>query len=582
MPDSRFKPYQQNQLRLLPLDLSEMVPENHMARVIDRVVESLDTRALEALYPGGGAPAYDPRMMLKVVLFAYASGIYSSRKISEATRSNVCLLWLTGCTPLDHMTVNRFRTERLRGVFEGVFADVVMLLAELGHVTLDTYFLDGTKVEANANKYSFTWRKSSEKHRDKLRARIGELLDEVDAIDEEEERIASGLPEPEELTSKDLDEIARRLNARLERRPGDKKAKKALRQVEGDFSERMRRYERDLADMGGRKSLSKTDRDATFMRMKEDHMKNGQLKAGYNVQVGTENQFVVHATVHQRPGDAACMKPHLESLKRSLGRIPSRVVADAGYGGEENYAYLQEEGSRAFVKHQMFHKEQKRSFKDDPSQPPELGIRRRIRRMGVRGRAQAGLPAREAPEELAGIRVEGQGVRLPRLRRMRACGRLPEERGGKPVHPRKPPVRAAQEAGRREAHKRRGGRAAQAQGDRRRDGVRRREAQLGLHAVHAARDREGGARVAAAHDGAQPEKAREGACRKRGGGSRDAGEGVSPSGSSLSADPAGEKRRSGIRIGPRFSKGAFVTAPSNMQGICACTQSWRFAAALAG
>ncbi len=88
MPDSRFKPYQQNQLRLLPLDLSEMVPENHMARVIDRVVESLDTRALEALYPGGGAPAYDPRMMLKVVLFAYASGIYSSRKISEATRSN--------------------------------------------------------------------------------------------------------------------------------------------------------------------------------------------------------------------------------------------------------------------------------------------------------------------------------------------------------------------------------------------------------------------------------------------------------------------------------------------------------------
>lgn len=369
MPDSRFKPYQQNQLRLLPLDLSEMVPENHMARVIDRVVESLDTRALEALYPGGGAPAYDPRMMLKVVLFAYASGIYSSRKISEATRSNVCLLWLTGCTPLDHMTVNRFRTERLRGVFEGVFADVVMLLAELGHVTLDTYFLDGTKVEANANKYSFTWRKSSEKHRDKLRARIGELLDEVDAIDEEEERIASGLPEPEELTSKDLDEIARRLNARLERRPGDKKAKKALRQVEGDFSERMRRYERDLADMGGRKSLSKTDRDATFMRMKEDHMKNGQLKAGYNVQVGTENQFVVHATVHQRPGDAACMKPHLESLKRSLGRIPSRVVADAGYGGDENYAYLQEEGSRAFVKHQMLHKEQKRSFKDDPSQP---------------------------------------------------------------------------------------------------------------------------------------------------------------------------------------------------------------------
>lgn len=369
MPDSRFKPYRQNQLRLLPLDLSEMVPGNHLARVIDRVVESLDIRALMALYPGGGAPAYDPRMMLKVVLFAYSSGVYSSRKISEATRSNVYFLWLTGCTPLDHMTINRFRTERLRGVFEGMFTDVVLLLAELGHVTLGTYFLDGTKIEANANKYSFTWKKASEGYREKLRARIGELLDEVDAIDEEEDRIASGLPEPEELTSKDLDEIARRLNARLKEKPNNKKIKKALKQVEGDFSERMRRYERDLDDMKSRKSLSKTDRDATFMRMKEDRMGNGQLKAAYNVQIGTENQYVVHATVHQRPGDTACMKPHLKSLKQALGRLPSRIVADAGYGGEENYAYLQAEGSQAFVKYQMFHKEQKRKFRNDPAQP---------------------------------------------------------------------------------------------------------------------------------------------------------------------------------------------------------------------
>lgn len=369
MPDSRFKPYQQNQLRLLPLDLSEMVPEGHMARVVDEVVESLDLAALKALYPGGGAPAHDPRMMLKVVLFAYASGVYSSRKIAEATRSNVYFLWLTGCTPLDHMTVNRFRTERLRGVFEEMFTDVVLLLAKLGHVTLDTYFLDGTKIEANAGKYSFTWRRSSEKYREKLRARIGGLLDEVDALDEEEDRIAAGLPEPGELTSEDLEEVARRLNERIARKPGGRKLEKALGQVEGDFSERMRRYERDLEDMGERRSLSKTDRDATFMRMKEDHMGNGQLKAAYNVQVGTENQYVVHATVHQRPGDTACMRPHLESFERAFGRVPSRVVADAGYGGEENYEFLEGKGSRAFVKYQMFHRERKRKFRDDPSQP---------------------------------------------------------------------------------------------------------------------------------------------------------------------------------------------------------------------
>ena len=148
-----------------------------------------------------------------------------------------------------------------------------------------------------------------------------------------------------------------------------KKLKKALKKVEDDFSVRMHRYERDLADIGDRKSLAKTDRDATFMRMKEDYMGNGQLKAAYNVQNGTENQFVIHTTVHQRPGDTACMKPHLESLKRALGHLPARVVADAGYGGEENYEFLQSEGAQAFVKYQMFYKEQKRKFKNDPTQP---------------------------------------------------------------------------------------------------------------------------------------------------------------------------------------------------------------------
>ncbi len=369
MPGPTFKPYLQNQLRLLPLDLSDMIPEGHLARVVDEVVESLDLKTLKALYPGGGAPAYDPRMMLKVVIFAYASGVYSSRRISEATRSNIYFLWLTGCSPLDHMTVNRFRTERLAGAFEDIFTDTVMMLAKRGLVTLDTYFLDGTKVEANANRYTFTWRKSIERNREKLRLRIGELMGEIDALNDEEDRLFDDMPEPEAVTSEDIGEISRRINERLKETPKDKGLKRASRDLERDLLPRMERYERDLADMGERKSLSKTDRDATFMRMKEDRMGNGQLKAAYNVQIGTENQFVVHTTLHQRPGDTACLKPHLESLKRSLGRLPERVVADAGYGSEENYEYLEGEGSRAFVKYGMFHKEQKRSFGKDPVQP---------------------------------------------------------------------------------------------------------------------------------------------------------------------------------------------------------------------
>ena len=369
MQDRRFRPYQQNQMRLLPLDLSEMIPADDLVRVVDAVVESLDLSLLESFYPGGGAPAHDPRMMLKVVIYAYSTGVYSSRKISEATKTNVRFMWLTGCAPLDHMTVNRFRTERLRGCFESVFAETVGMLSDMGLVTLDAYFLDGTKVEANASKYSFTWRKAVEGSRAKLRVNVGRLLDEIDALDDEEDRISAGMPEPGEVTAEDVAEVARRINERLRLRPRDKALRKAKRTVESDYLPRMERYERDLADMGDRKSLSKTDRDATFMRMKEDHMGNGQLKAGYNVQNGTENQFVVHCTVHQRPGDTACMRPHLESLRSAIGFIPADVVADAGYGSEENYAFLDGCGVRAFVKYGSFHREQRRSFAKDPSQP---------------------------------------------------------------------------------------------------------------------------------------------------------------------------------------------------------------------
>ena len=311
-------------MRLLPLGLSDMVPANHMARVVDEVVVSLDLTALRSLYPGGGAPAHDPRMMLKAVVYAYASGVCSSRKISEATRSNVYFLWLTGRTALDRMTVNRFRTERLRGAFEDIFTDAALMLAELGHVTPGTCFLDGTKIEADASKYAFTWRKSTEKNREKLRARVGAPMDEVDGLDDEGDGLFDGMPEPGGATADDVEEAARRISERLEGAPKGKALKKAKRLVEKDCLPRMRRCERDLADMGGRKSLSKTDRGAAFMRMKEDRMGNGQPKAGCNVQNGTENRFATHAAVHQRPGGTARLEPRVEPLKESLGTYRGR------------------------------------------------------------------------------------------------------------------------------------------------------------------------------------------------------------------------------------------------------------------
>ena len=371
MPKPLFKPYQQRQLMLLPPDISDLVPEDSVARVVDSVVEALDRGRLEGLYPGGGAPAHDPSMMLKVVLYAYASGIYSSRKIARATRENVCFMWLTGMTALDHMTVNRFRSERIRPAFEAIFTELVGLLADKGVIDLSTYFLDGTKVEANANRYTFVWKRAVEGNLAKLQAKVRAHLEEVDRLCEAEESLAALLPEQDaRVTSEDVARVAERISERLESEPKSRPLKKARRLVEKDFKPRMEGYEARVAEIGGgRGSLSKTDPDATFMRMKEDHMGNGQLKAGYNVQVGTQNQVIVHATLHQRAGDTACAADHLGSLEAQLGRLPGAVVADAGYGSEANYEWLDARGVEAFVKYASYHSEQSAKFKADPTKP---------------------------------------------------------------------------------------------------------------------------------------------------------------------------------------------------------------------
>ena len=121
MATPKFKPCMQHQPMLFPPSVGELIPENALVRVVDSIVEGMDRSALESAYPGGGASTHDPSMMLKVVLFCYASGIYSSRKIAAATRMPVNLMWLTGMRPLDHNTVNRFRSERIRPVFEDVY-----------------------------------------------------------------------------------------------------------------------------------------------------------------------------------------------------------------------------------------------------------------------------------------------------------------------------------------------------------------------------------------------------------------------------------------------------------------------------
>jgi transposase len=365
-----FKSYEQHQLSLLPINLDELVPPGHMVRVVDRAIENMNTEPLFARYPGGGTSAYHPVMLLKVIVYAYADKIYSSRKIAKATRENINFMWLTGNVQLDFMTINRFRSERLKGIIDEIFAEVVELLLREEYIKFETYFLDGTKIEANASKYSWVWGKNTARYKSNLRKKVAEHLAQVELI-EEEEALAYGekdLPElgnGKAISSDSIKAVAAKIDERLKVTPNDKELAKCRKAIEKEYFPRMEKYEKQEEILQERRSYSKTDTDATFMRMKEDHMRNGQLKPGYNVQIGTENQFVTGFSVHQRPGDTSCMKGHLEHLKEIHGKLPKTITADAGYGSEENYEYLEKEQIEHFVKYNTFHKEKSKKWKAD-------------------------------------------------------------------------------------------------------------------------------------------------------------------------------------------------------------------------
>ncbi|KJD42942.1 IS1182 family transposase [Paenibacillus terrae] len=359
--------YTMDQL-FLPMDLEADIPENHIVRVVNDTVNRLSDSIFNAAYPGGGRHSYHPKMLTKIIIYAYTQRIYSSRQIAKAVRENIMFMWLAARQQPDFRTINRFRSERMKEVLETVFTHVLELLVQEQYVSLEHYFLDGTKFEANANRYTFVWKKAIVKHQAKLQEKVHTLFQTIEAVESEEDALHAGTDLPElgeasSLTAEKLENAVQQLEEALQEKPKNKTLKKAVRQLRKDLLPRLQKYEHQIETAGERNSYSKTDPDATFMRMKEDHMRNGQLKPGYNVQMGTENQFVLGYSVHQRPTDTKCLKPHLEHLEESLGRRPERVIADAGYGSEENYSYFEEHNIQAIVKYGTYHKEKTRAWK---------------------------------------------------------------------------------------------------------------------------------------------------------------------------------------------------------------------------
>jgi len=366
-----FKDYSPNQILLLPPSLEEMIDPNHPVRVVNQVIDSIDLAVILKKYKGGGCSSYHPRLMLKILVYGYLTNQYSSRKLEQAVCQNIYFMWLSAMSYPDHNTINRFRSDRLKGVLKEVFSQVVLLLVDSGVITLKEAYLDGTKIEANANRYTFVWGRSIIKSKERIRKQLNELWSYAESVAREE--LENN--EPDGFEKIDQDSVRKAIESidnALKNKPVNKKVRQKLNYARKNWPENLKKYEQQEKTLGNRNSYSKTDPDATFMRMKEDHMLNGQLKPGYNWQISTENQYILGYTIHQTTNDTTTLQHHMESLKENLGKMPDTLVADAGYGSEENYEYLEKNDVEAFVKYQYFHKEQSKKWKEDPYRQENL------------------------------------------------------------------------------------------------------------------------------------------------------------------------------------------------------------------
>ena len=368
-----WKTDHQSQLSLLPPSYDDFVPQNHPVRIVNSIVNQIDISFIEVTYKGGGTSSYHPRALLKIMIYAYLRNLYSSRKIEQSLGENIHFMWLSGNIRPDHNTIANFRSGKLKGKFKKIFNQVLLLLAQQQVLNIKDIYVDGTKIEANANRYTFVWGKSMANSRERIEKQLKELWRYVETVYAEEGQRPNG---PNNFDAIDPEEVAKtidQINKALKCKKTDSKVKQKLNYAKRNWPGNIAKYNSQQEQMGGRYSMSKTGPDATFMRMKEDHIQNGQLKPSYNLQACSNNQFITNYTLAQTTTDTTTLIGHLEEYKESFGHAPDTVTADAGYGSEENYTYLEGENREAFVKYNYFHKEQRQAKKQpNPFHPEQL------------------------------------------------------------------------------------------------------------------------------------------------------------------------------------------------------------------
>ena len=350
----------------LPLNLETIIPVDDSVRLLSQFVEAMDLTDLYSTYER--INTVSPRILLKIVLYSYMNGDYSSRSMELNCKRDINFMYLLEGKPVpDHATFARFRSIHFAPCAKRILAEMSNLLYQLGEISGEAIFIDGTKIEACANKYTFVWKKVVTKNQEKLLIKIADLIAECEQL------YGIQIVHGDTVKMKHVKRLRKKLYALKQEENivfvhgiGKRKTQlqKSIETLE-DYLDRLKGYTKKLHICGKRNSYSKTDPDATFMRMKEDAMGNGQLKPAFNLQHGVDSEYIVWLTVGPQPTDTTTLIPFLRETEEYLAFKYQKIIADAGYESEENYVFLDQNQQLAFIKPSNYEISKKRKYKKD-------------------------------------------------------------------------------------------------------------------------------------------------------------------------------------------------------------------------
>lgn len=350
----------------LPLNIETIIPEDDSVRLLSQFVEAMDLTDLYSTYER--INSVSPRTLLKIVLYSYMNGDYSSRSMELNCKRDINFMFLLEGAPVpDHATFARFRSIHFAPCAKRILAEMSNALFDLGEISGETVFIDGTKIEAAANKYTFVWKKAVTKNQTKLLIKLAGFVAQCEQL------YGLKIVYGDTIKMKHVKKLRKKLYALRQSENvvfvhgiGKRKTplQKSIETLE-EYLSQLKKYNHQIHICGGRNSYSKTDHDATFMRMKEDAMGNGQLKPAYNLQHGVDSEYITWLTIGPQPTDTTTLIPFLKDAEEHLKFKYKNVTTDAGYESEENYVFLEENGQLSYIKPANYEISKTRRYKND-------------------------------------------------------------------------------------------------------------------------------------------------------------------------------------------------------------------------